>query len=159
MRGSNRATGSRVLTELERTVTDAIPVRVDLSRVRLYQDDCRGAAGWLRRLVLGASRNRAVALGNHVFLPDRCQNDPAVLVHELTHCGQYQAWGPAIYFARGIAAQTRELLYRRLGVGSSPYLYQVKASRPFESYGMEQQAQMAEDRFRRSAASHVMPSA
>ncbi|HET9466749.1 MAG TPA: DUF4157 domain-containing protein [Gemmatimonadales bacterium] len=146
-------------TELERIVMDAVPLRVDLSRVRLHHEDCRGAAGLLRRVVLAASRNRAVALGNHVFLPDRCQGNLPLLVHELTHCGQYQAWGPALYFARGIAAQVRELLHRRLGVGSSPYLYQVKADRPFESYGMEQQAQMAEDRFKSSGTNQVMPSA
>ena len=50
--------------------------------------------------MLFASRNRATALGNHVFLPDRWEQDTAVLAHELTHCGQYQAWGPLRYFAR-----------------------------------------------------------
>jgi hypothetical protein len=94
-----------------------------------------------------------------VFLPDRCQGDLAVLAHELTHCGQYQAWGPAAYFARGLAAQLRELLHRRLGIGSSPYQYQVIRDKPFQDYGMEQQAQMVEDRFRRSASDYVIPSA
>jgi hypothetical protein len=159
MGGNKRRAGARFLTEFERTLMEAIPVQVDLARVRLYQGECRGAAGWFRHLVLGASGNRAVALGNHVFLPDRCQGDLAVLAHELTHCGQYQAWGPAIYFARGMAAQFRELLHRRLGIGSSPYHYQVKPDKPFEAYGMEQQAQMVEDRFRRSGTNHAMPSA
>jgi hypothetical protein len=113
----------------------------------------------MRHLVLAASRNRAVALGNHVFLPDRCQADLAVLAHELTHCGQYQAWGPAVYFARGIATQLRELFHRRLGVGSSPYQYEVTPDKPFKQYGMEQQAQMVEDRFRRSGSDYVIPSA
>lgn len=147
------------LTKVERTVMEAIPLQVDLAKVRLYRSECRGVAGWLRQLVLGASRNRAVALGNHVFLPDRCQGDLALLAHELTHCGQYQAWGPAIYYARGMAAQLRDLLYRRLGIGSSPYQYQVKPDKPFRAYGMEQQAQMVEDRLRRAATDQAMPSA
>jgi hypothetical protein len=145
--------------EVERSVIEAIPLQVDLSKVRLYRSECRGVAGRLRRLVLGVSRNRAVALGNHVFLPDRHQGDLAVLAHELTHCGQYQAWGPVIYFARGAAAQLRDLLHRGLGIGSNPYQYQVRPNKPFKSYGMEQQAQMVEDHLRRSGADHPMPSA
>jgi hypothetical protein len=157
MKGNQTTAGARSLTEGERTAMEAIPLQVDWSQVRLYQSECRGLARRLRRLVLGASRNRAVALGNHVFLPDRYRGDLAVLAHELTHCGQYQAWGPAIYFARGVAAQLRELLHRRLGIGSSPYQYQVKPDKPFKAYGMEQQAQMVEDRLR--SLDHPMPSA
>jgi hypothetical protein len=102
----------------------------------------------LRRLVLGVSRNRAVALGNHVFLPDRCRDDVAVLAHELTHCGQYQAWGAVTYYARGARAQVKELLYRTLRIGTSPYRYNVEREKPFRAYGMEQQAQIVEDCFR-----------
>jgi hypothetical protein len=136
------------LTDDEQVVLKAIPLQVELSRVRLYRDELRGAVGWLRRLVLIASRGRAVALGNQVFLPDRCRGDLAVLAHELTHCGQYQAWGFWVYFARGVRAQLRELLYRAFGLGSSPYRYRIEAGKPFESYGMEQQAQIVEDCFR-----------
>ena len=102
----------------------------------------------LRRVVLGVSRNRAVALGNHVFLPDRCRDDVAGLAHELTHCGQYQAWGAVTYYARGARAQVRELLYRTLRIGTSPYRYSVEREKPFQAYGMEQQAQIVEDCFR-----------
>lgn len=157
--GDTRTIGARRLTEFERSVMVAIPVPINWARVRLYQGECNGAAGWLRRLVLTASRNRAVALGNHVFLPERCQGDLAVLVHELTHCGQYQTWGPVKYFARGITAQLRELLHRRLGIGSSPYRYQVTPGKPFTAYGMEQQAQIVEERFRSRSTGHTMPSA
>jgi uncharacterized protein DUF4157 len=99
-------------------------------------------------MVLFASRNRAVALGNHVFLPDRWESDTAVLAHELTHCSQYHAWGPARYFANGLAAQVRDLLFRKLRIGSSPYHYSVEPGKPFEAYGMEQQGQIVEDCFR-----------
>lgn len=133
------------LTEAERAVIGAIPLVVDGSRVRLYRAGCGRGAEWLRWLVLRASRGRAVALGNHVFLPDGCQADLAVLAHELTHCGQYQSWGPWVYFTRGLAAQVRELLYRTLGVGASPYRYEMDPSKPFAAYGMEQQAQVVED--------------
>ena len=121
--------------------------KVDCSCVRLYREP-GGWAGLVRRAVLAASRNRAIALGNHVFLPDRCCHDPAVLAHELTHCGQYQAWGPVKYFARGAWTQLRELLHRATGIGSSPYEYRIEPGKKFEDYGMEQQAQIVEDRFR-----------
>ena len=151
--------GAVCLLETEQRVVGAIPFEADWSRVRLYRPGCGGAAGWLRRLVLGVSRNRAVALGNRVFLPDQCAGDLAVLAHELTHCAQYQAWGPGVYFARGGIAQLRELIHRTLRVGSSPYSYRVKPGKPFRSYGMEQQAQIVEDSFRQSCADHPIPSA
>ena len=115
-----------------------------------------GAAGLLRSLVLWASRNRAVALGNHIFLPNRCEGDLPVLAHELTHCGQYQAWGPVRYFANGITAQVRDLLYRKMRVGSSPYWYHCEPGKPFEAYGMEQQGQIVEDCFRGHPAARAL---
>jgi Domain of unknown function (DUF4157) len=121
----------------------ALPAQVDCSRVRLHRAPSR-----LRSLVLWASRGRAVTLGNHVFLPDRCAADLAVLAHELTHCGQFQRWGATRYFARGATAQLRELLSRRLGLGRSPYAYRLEAGKPFDAYGIEQQGQIVEDSFR-----------
>jgi hypothetical protein len=148
------------LLESERELVTAIPFEADWSRVRVYRGSCGGVAGWTRRLVLLASRNRAVALGNRVFLPDRCEGELGVLVHELTHCAQYQAWGPGVYFARGLITQLRDLVHRSLGVGSSPYSYRVQQGKPFQSYGMEQQAQMVEDHYRRSTSDdHPIPSA
>jgi len=122
--------------------------RVDCERVRLHRARRRGAGGAVRAAVLWASRGRAIALGNHVFLPDRCARDLATLAHELTHCGQYQTWGAWRYFTRGAAAQLRHLLHRRLGVGRSPYEYRLEEGKAFESYGMEQQGQIVEDCFR-----------
>lgn len=101
--------------------------------------------------MLWASRGRAVTLGNHVFLPDRCATDLAVLAHELTHCGQFQRWGAPRYFARGATAQLRELLFRRFGLGRSPYTYRLEAGKSFDAYGMEQQGQIVEDSFRGDA--------
>jgi hypothetical protein len=98
-----------------------------------------------------------VALGNHVFLPDRCEQDVAVLAHELTHCAQYQAWGPWRYFACGFAAQARELLHR-LGFAESPYAYRLEEGKPFEAYGMEQQGQIVEDSLRGRAAARAITS-
>jgi hypothetical protein len=158
--GQRIEAGSSCLLEAERQVLAAIPFEADWARVHLYRPGCEGAAGWLRRLVLRISRNRAVALGNRVFLPDRCEGDLGVLAHELTHCAQYQAWGPGVYFARGLVTQARDLLHRTLRVGSSPYAYRVKPGKPFGAYGMEQQAQMVEDRFRQaSSGDHPIPSA
>lgn len=120
-------------------------LRVDYSRVRLHRAHNGGSC---RRLVLWLSRGRAIALGNHVFIPSRCESDLAVLAHELTHCGQYQAWGPIRYYARGAAAQFRDLLHRTLGIGRSPYEYHLEAGKTFDEYGMEQQAMIVEDNFR-----------
>ncbi len=123
---------------------DCLRHPVDYARVRLHR---AGSGGAFRRLVLWISGGRAVALGNHVFLPARSDSDLRVLAHELTHCGQYQAWGPLRYYARGATAQLRDLLHRTLGLGRSPYSYDLEAGKPFESYGMEQQARIVEDSF------------
>jgi hypothetical protein len=121
---------------------------VDCDRVRLYRRDAGGVAGLTRALVLWTSRNRAIALGNHVFLPDRNEWDLPVLAHELTHCGQYQAWGAVRYYAKGAVAQFRDLLYRTAHIGVSPYRYSAEPGKPFDAYGMEQQGQIVEDCFR-----------
>ena len=131
------------LTPEERGRLGSLPARVVCDRVRLHREPAV-----LRRLVLWASRGHAVALGNHVFLPDRCAGDLALLAHELTHCGQFQRWGVWRYFTRGAGAQARELLFRRLGIGRSPYTYRLESGKAFEDYGMEQQGQIVEDSFR-----------
>ena len=146
------------LTSQERSSLGSLISTVDCRRVRLYRGS-DGFSGLLRRIALFASRDRAIALGNHVFLPDRCRADLAVLAHELTHCGQYQAWGPLTYFLRGAKAQLRELVYRTWRIGSSPYRYTLETGKPFEAYGMEQQAQIVEDRFRASGRGQATPSA
>jgi hypothetical protein len=99
-------------------------------------------------MVLRVSGNRAVALGNHVFLPDGYARDLPVLAHELTHCAQYQAWGARRYYVRGLLAQLQNLLHRNFGIGASPYRYGTEPGRPFSAYGMEQQGQIVEDCFR-----------
>jgi Domain of unknown function (DUF4157) len=141
--------GEEGLTERECAALGNLTELVDCARVRVYRSGGEGGGGGLaplvRRAVLWASRGRAVALGEHVFLPDGCRGDLAVLAHELTHCGQYQAWGAWRYFTRGAAVQLRDLLHRTLGVGTSPYQYALEPGKPFHAYGMEQQAQIVED--------------
>ena len=80
----------------------------------------------LRALVLRCTGGRGIALGNNVFLPDDCCDSLPVLAHEVTHCGQYQAWGAFRYYARAIADRVRELRHRR-GRGTSPYEYALDA--------------------------------
>jgi Domain of unknown function (DUF4157) len=125
-----------------------LALALDCSRVRIHSADSTGLSQVFRRLVLGLSRGRAVALGNHIFLPQRSANDLPLLAHELTHCAQYQKWGAPRYYARGLSEQGRYLLHRLLGVSSSPYTYTIEEQKPFESYGMEQQGQIVEDCFR-----------
>jgi len=122
---------------------------LDVSRVRIYRGGGSARARLLRRLVLLLSGGRGVALGNLVVLPDRGAS-LAVLAHELTHCAQYQAWGPVRYYARAVAERGRELRWR-FGLGPSPYEYASEPRRSFESYRMEQQGQIVEDCFRGSA--------
>jgi uncharacterized protein DUF4157 len=136
------------LTSAECVCLGSLAASLDCGRVRVYRSDRQGFERVLRRLVLWLSRNRAIALGNHIFLPTRQEDDVATLAHEVTHCRQYQAWGPWTYYRRGAAAQLRHLLHRTLGVGSSPYRYTAVPGRPFQSYGMEQQGQIVEDCFR-----------
>jgi len=135
------------LTEDETRALRGLPLPVDLSRVRIH----RGAGGrvvrGVRALVLRCTGGRGIALGNDVFLPDDCGGSLPVLAHEVTHCGQYQAWGALRYYARGIADRLRELRHRR-GAGASPYDYRSETLKPFEHYGMEQQGQIVEDWFR-----------
>jgi hypothetical protein len=135
------------LSSTEHAALGTLGAGVDCGRVRLYRD-AAGTSGLIRRIVLGVSRNRAIALGNHVFIPDACQDDLPVLAHELTHCGQYQAWGSLKYFTKGAIAQLRHLLFQTLRIGSSPYWYRFEPGKPFEAYGMEQQGQIVEDCFR-----------
>jgi hypothetical protein len=144
------------LAREERERLMALPLPLDLDRVRIHRLGCRGAEGACRAVVLRLSRERAVALGNHVFLPAGCEGDLAVLAHELTHCAQYQAWGRWRYFRRAAAAQLRDLLHRTLGLGVSPYAYRLEEGKPFESYGMEQQGQIVEDSFRGNAAARAL---
>jgi len=135
-----------------------LALALDCSRVRVHSADSDGLSKAFRRLVLWFSRGRAVALGNHIFLPRRSNDDLPLLAHELTHCVQYQTWGARRYFARGLREQLRYLLHRLLGVGSSPYAYTIQEEKPFESYGMEQQGQIVEDCFRCDAgASRISP--
>lgn len=136
---------TRGLAPADVPATALLPIPLDGDRVRLYRSSCAGGSARLRRAVLALTGGRAVALGNRVFLPDRCEDDGAVLAHELTHCAQYQAWGPLRYYARGAADQLRHLLYRRLGLGRNPYAWEAEDGRPFEAFGMEQQGQIVED--------------
>jgi Domain of unknown function (DUF4157) len=136
------------LTSAECARLGSLAASLDCAQVRVYRSDRRGFGRLLRRIVLWLSRNRAIALGNHIFLPARQEDDVATLAHEVTHCRQYQAWGPWTYYSRGAAAQLRHLLHRTLGVGASPYHYTAIPGRPFQSYGMEQQGQIVEDCFR-----------
>jgi hypothetical protein len=136
------------LTTHEYEALGTLVSALDCRKVRLYREGLGNASGLLRKTVLWLSGNRAVALGNLVFLPRRCDQDLPVLAHELTHCAQYQAWGPVIYFAKGVAAQARELLHRKAGIGRSPYRYAAEPGKPFIAYGMEQQGQIVEDCFR-----------
>jgi hypothetical protein len=141
------ATAGR-LTPGELAALAPLAAHVDCRRVRLHRGGGGRASAGLRALVLFLSRGRAVTLGNQVFLPDRCSGSIPVLAHEVTHCGQYQAWGALRYFARGVADRARELGYR-LGIGAHPYHYRLEPGKPFHTYGMEQQGQIVEDLFRR----------
>ena len=151
--GGATAGWGRTLTRAERAALGSLCDCVDTDRVRLHE----AAADGLRRWVLALSGGRAVALGNHVFLPADRAGDIPLLAHELTHCGQYQAWGGITYFARGIGDRVRDVL-SRVGIGDSPYQWRAASGRPFESYGMEQQGQIVEECYRGDpAAAAVSP--
>src|SRR3954471_6457827 len=137
-----------LLSSSERQALGTLASLLDHRPIRLYRSSASGGSRRLRGVVLRLSRNRAVALGNRIFLPDHCEEQLPVLAHELTHCAQFQAWGLWRYFGRGFIAQLRDLLYRRVRLGSSPYDYVLEPGKPFSAYGMEQQGQIVEDCFR-----------
>lgn len=120
---------------------------LDYARVRLHRGAGVRAGRLLRAAILTLSGGRAIALGNHVFLPAWCCRSLPIMAHELTHCAQYQRWGPVRYFLRGAADRLRELRHRA-GLGTNPYAYRLEPGKPFEAYGMEQQGQIVEDTFR-----------
>ncbi|MEO8227402.1 MAG: DUF4157 domain-containing protein [Gemmatimonadota bacterium] len=139
------------LTALERAALGNLCEVVDCDRVRVR----RNPGDRLRAIVLALSGGRAVALGNDVFLPAGNASDIGVLAHELTHCGQYQAWGALTYYGRGLVDRVRDALHLTLGLGESPYRYAVE-DKPFGAYGMEQQGQIVEDCFNGDAAARVI---
>lgn len=143
------------LTEDEARALRRLPLPVDLSRVRLHRGGGGPVARGLRALVLRCTGGRGIALGNDVFLPDHCCHSLPVLAHELTHCGQYQAWGALRYYARALADRARELRHHR-GGGASPYEYSSDSQKRFDQYGMEQQGQIVEDWFRGSAGAGAL---
>lgn len=111
-----------------------------------------------RAAVLLMSGGRAVTLGRHVFLPDAQAQDAAVLAHELEHCRQYDAWGPARYYACGALEQLQHLL-SRVGLTRDPYDWRRVPIRDFHRYGMEQQGQLVEDAYRGDPAARAIVSA
>ncbi|HEX6089868.1 MAG TPA: DUF4157 domain-containing protein [Gemmatimonadales bacterium] len=129
-----------MLTDAERAALREIHGDLADVGVRVRRD----AGDALRAIVLFLSRGRAVALGRHVFVPRGQEKDVAILAHELMHCRQYEAWGPARYFARGFVEQLRHLL-SRAGLARSPYDWRSVPRREFSAYGMEQQGQLVED--------------
>ena len=129
-----------MLTDAERAALREIHGDLADVGVRVRRD----AGDALRAIVLFLSRGRAVALGHHVFVPRGQEKDVAILAHELMHCRQYEAWGPARYFARGFVEQLRHLL-SRAGPARSPYDWRSVPRREFSAYGMEQQGQLVED--------------
>ena len=62
--------------------------------------------------------------------------------------GNIRRGGRSVTTREESVEQLRDLMHRALGIGRSPYEYELEAGRPFESYGMEQQAQIVEDSFR-----------
>ncbi|HEY6948251.1 MAG TPA: hypothetical protein VI297_05480, partial [Gemmatimonadales bacterium] len=64
-----RRGGETHVTAAEAAALRGLPVPVDLARVRLHRGAGGSAGRALRALVLGLTRGRAIALGNHIFLP------------------------------------------------------------------------------------------
>jgi hypothetical protein len=145
---SRGRSGAERLGASEGEAVAHVPLPLACERVRLYRTGCGGSAGLVRRILLSLTRGRAITLGNRVFLPERCGADLAVLAHELTHCAQYQAWGPARYYLRGAVTQLRDLGHRLFGMGRSQYAWHHEPGKPFGAYGMEQQGQIVEDSLR-----------
>lgn len=95
---------------------------------------------------MGASGGRAVTLGNNIFMgspPDPSSAyDMEVVVHELTHVGQYQQWGAAAYYLEALTDRFTEW------GGGDPYAWRGTRGEVSERWRrMEQRASIVQDCF------------
>lgn len=106
---------------------------IDWDRVRIY---ARGFTPFQPKHC-AVTPLGAVHFRREDFLPDysTCSDDMAWLIHELAHVWQYQTGVPVIL---------RGLWERRYDYGA------LDAARPLQRYGIEQQAAIVEDWFRRT---------
>ncbi|MDA8243878.1 MAG: hypothetical protein M0025_07130 [Elusimicrobia bacterium] len=112
--------------------------KIDYSKVRIITG--KDMTLWGRILTHGGA---AVTWGNTIYYPN--ENGVSVYnpetmtdwnVHEMTHVYQYQKDGWS-YAAKSVIEQLRK--------GQGAYSYQLEPGKPFNKYGIEQQARMVQD--------------
>ena len=133
----------------ERARLGSLTARVDCDRVRLHRISRPGAAGALRSVILWASRGRAVALGNHVFLPDALRDrpgHPGARAHPLRPISGVGA--VALLCSRCRPRSSASSCTDAPAWARARTHYRMEEGKPFEAYGMEQQGQIVEDSFR-----------
>lgn len=104
----------------------------------LALDDIRLCCAWWVLKGYAISPNGHIYFNKHDFKADYSQENiyqQAWLVHELTHVWQLQ---------QGIPVFIKALFNRR-------YRYKLIANKPFFAYGVEQQARMVEDYYKKRA--------
>lgn len=142
---------SRPLVSAERELLQCFSGRIDLDRIRVYNNQ-----SLLGRMVIRCTRGAAIALGHHIFIP-RDATLPT-MAHELAHVAQYMEWGGLVYLARGAWNQ----IVLRILLGRDVYRWEPEPGKSFSDYGMEQQGQIVEDCFnvhssRRVQAREISP--
>ena len=127
--------------------------QVDCDQVQVHRGDDNAARNTVRDAVLKISGNRAVTLGFDIYLPDDQAHDLPTLAHEVTHVGQFQAWGGLGYYKAAIGDRRAEL------GGGNPYALPspLPGNRSFRSYGMEQQGQIVQNCFAGLGGCKVSP--
>jgi hypothetical protein len=106
--------------------------------------DVRIAQGGLLRFAFRLNKNRAFATWYTINLPDKRDDDLALLVHELTHTRQYERVG-SVYIGQGLWVQSR-LGRKAYDYGGPVGLQQDRAAgKRYNDYNREQQGQIAQD--------------
>ena len=119
---SMRAPRGRQLNAYERVALDAVCSQLDCDRVRIEE----GGGNLILLFTEG------ITLGNTIYMRESAYSID-FLAHELTHVMQYQAWGGFEYYVRALGARVRDVF-------GDPYHVDFPLDRPFDAYGMEQQA-------------------
>jgi RHS repeat-associated protein len=136
--------GLEELTLAEQKQLGDLCKRADCTKIQVHRGYDSRVTNGTRSSILKMSGRRSFTSGNDIWLANGA--DFAELGHEVTHSMQFQKWGSSEYLRQGFNERMFEL------EGGNPYGYRLNG-RPFEKYGMEQQAQIVEDCFRGKRAS------
>ncbi len=129
--------GLTPLTQAEREALGPLCKLMDCNKIDVRRGNDGPVTNFIRKTILRYNGNRSFTLGNAIYLSDAKAHDLSTLIHEATHVVQAQSVGLRRYLDAGWGAREQENL------GLDPYVY--NPGQEFNTYQMEQQAQIVED--------------